>query len=99
MRALVCLGHREIPERALHGVVAFAADAIDPSSRSGWSVQVQGRAAPHPRAGINTACGWPAAGQIMQIEPAMISGYWVHLCPFIDSLLTGKTALVNRAVT
>ena len=44
----VCLGHRELPERALNTVVAFAADAIDPHTRSGWSVQVQGRSAvPH----------------------------------------------------
>src|SRR6516225_4056707 len=39
----VCLGHRELPERSLNAVVAFAADAIDPIGRSGWSVQVQGR--------------------------------------------------------
>jgi uncharacterized protein len=32
---LVCLGHRELPERALNTVVAFAADAIDPPTRSG----------------------------------------------------------------
>ena len=83
----VCLGHRELPERSLNAVVAFAADAIDPISRSGWSIQVQGRSSiPRlPRAG--TDCGWPAAGQIVQIEPETIGGYRIHLCPFIDSLL------------
>ena len=43
-RLALCLGHHELPERALdETVVAFAADSIDPVTRSGWSVQVQGR--------------------------------------------------------
>jgi len=89
----VCLGHRELPERALNAVVAFAADAIDPQTRSGWSVQVQGRSAipRHPR--IDAVCGWPAAGQVVQIKPETISGYRMHLCPLIDSFLAGQMAL------
>ena len=85
----VCLGHHELPGRALNAVVAFAADAIDPTSRSGWSVQIQGQASvpAHPTAGA--FCGQPAAGQIVQIEPGTISGHRVHLCPLIDSLLSG----------
>jgi len=83
----VCLGHRELPERALNTVVAFGADAIDPHTRSGWSVQIQGRSVAPRQLRINTDCGWPAAGQIVQIEPVTISGYRIHLCPFIDSLL------------
>jgi len=48
----VCLGHRQISERSLHGaIVAFAADAIDPATRSGWSVQVQSQ-----RGSPATAC-------------------------------------------
>jgi Pyridoxamine 5'-phosphate oxidase len=86
----VCLGHREIPERSLDAIVAFAADAIDPQSRSGWSVQVQGRSTMPRQRGVDTACGQPAAGQIVHLEPGTISGYRMHLCPFIDSLLTGK---------
>jgi hypothetical protein len=86
----VCLGHRKLPERALNAVVAFAADAIDPRTRSGWSVQVQGQSATHRQPGIGSDCGWPADGQVVQIEPATISGYRVHLCPFIDSLLASK---------
>lgn len=83
----VCLGHRELPERVLNTVVAFAADAIDPHTRSGWSVQVQGQSTiPHPRPTGND-CGWTTAGQIMQIDPATISGFRMHLCPFIKSLL------------
>ena len=86
----VCLGHRELPERALNAVVAFAADAIDPQTRSGWSVQVQGRSATPRQPQIDTACGWPAAGQIVQIKPEIITGHRMHLCPLIDSLLAGK---------
>src|SRR5215469_5034326 len=83
----VCLGHRELPERSLNAVVAFAADAIDPISRSGWSIQVQGRSSVPRLPRADTGCGRPAAGQIVQIEPETISGYRIHLCPFIDSLL------------
>jgi len=89
----VCLGHRGLPERALDAVVAFAADAIDPQARSGWSVQVQGRSAIPRRLRIDAACGWPAAGQVVQIWPEIISGYRMRLCPFIDSLLAGKMTL------
>ena len=83
----VCLGHRELPERALNTVVAFAADAIDPATRSGWSVQVQGRSAIPRQPRIDTDCGWLTAGQIVQIEPVTVSGYRMHLCPLINSLL------------
>jgi len=86
----VCFGHRELPERSLNAVVAFAADAIDPISRSGWSVQVQGRSSVPGSLRVDTDCGWPTAGQIVQIEPETISGYRIHLCPFIDSLLAPR---------
>jgi Pyridoxamine 5'-phosphate oxidase len=85
----VCLGHRELPDRALNAVVAFAADAIDPQTRSGWSVQVLGRAVIPRQLRIDADCGWPGAGQVVRIEPEIISGYRMHLCPFIDSLLPG----------
>jgi hypothetical protein len=91
-RLAVCLGHRELPERAMNAVVAFAADAIDPRTRSGWSVQVQGRSVASSQLGASTDCGRPAAGQIMHIEPATITGCWVRLCPFIDSLLAPENA-------
>lgn len=83
----VCLGHRELPERALNTVVAFSADAIDPHTRSGWSVQVQGRSAIPRQRRTGDDCGWTAAGQVVQIHPATVSGYRMHLCPVIDSLL------------
>jgi hypothetical protein len=86
----VCLGHRELPERALNTVVAFAADAIDPHTRSGWSVQVQGRSAAPRQPRTGNDCGWTAAGQIVQIDPATISGFRIHPCPVIDSLLAQR---------
>ncbi len=85
----ICLGHRELPERSLNAVVAFAADAIDPVTRSGWSVHVLGRSVMSRQFGMDTACGRPTAGQIVHIEPETIFGYRVHLCPFIDSFLAG----------
>ena len=87
-RLAVCLGHHELPERALdETVIAFAADSIDPVTRSGWSVQVQGRSVISRGLRINTDCGRPAAAQVVEIEPARISGHWMHLCPFINALL------------
>jgi hypothetical protein len=93
-RLAVCLGHHHLPERALNDVIiAFAADAIDPVTRSGWSVQVQGRSVIPRRLGVDTACGRPAAGQIVQIEPGIISGHHMHLCPLIETLLTTAQAV------
>ena len=87
-RLAVCLGHHELPERALNDtVIAFAADSIDPVTRSGWSVQVQGRSVIPRGLRIDTDCDWPAAAQVVEIEPARISGHRMHLCPFIDALL------------
>ncbi len=86
-RLAVCLGHHELPERALdETVIAFAADSIDPVTRSGWSVQVQGRSVIPRGLRIGTDCGWPAA-QVVEIEPARISGHRMQPCPFIDALL------------
>jgi hypothetical protein len=89
-RLAVCLGHRQLPERSLdEAITAFAADSIDPVTRSGWLVQVQGRSV-RPRGRISTDCGLPAAAQVVEIESATISGHRVHLCPFIDALLAAS---------
>ena len=93
-RLAVCLGHHQLPERALNEVIiAFAADAIDPATRAGWSVQVQGRSVIPQRLDLDTACGRPTAGQVVVIEPATITGHRVHLCPFVDALLTAGQTL------
>ena len=94
-RLSVCLGHHALPERALDKtIVAFAADSIDPVTRSGWSVQVQGRSVIPRGLRIDTDCGWPAASaQVVAIEPGKISGHQMHLCPFIDMLLATAPTL------
>jgi hypothetical protein len=91
-RLAVCLGHRGLPERALNDtIIAFAADSIDPVTRSGWSVQVQGRSVIPRGLQIDTDCGRPSsAAQVVEIEPGKISGHRVHLCPFIDALLAAN---------
>jgi len=94
-RLAVCLGHHALPERALDDtIIAFAADSIDRVTRSGWSVQVQGRSVIADGLRIDTDCGWPAsAAQVVQIQPGTISGHRVHLCPFIDTLLAASPRL------
>jgi Pyridoxamine 5'-phosphate oxidase len=88
-RLVVCVGHHGLPERALdETVVAFAADSIDPVTRSGWLVQVQGRSVIPRGLRIDTGCGSPASqAQVVQIEPGRISGLRIHPCPFIETLL------------
>ena len=94
-RLSLCLGHHALPELALdETIVAFAADSIDPVTRSGWSVQVQGRSVIPRGLRIDTDCGWPAApAQVVEIGPRTISGHRMHLCPFIDTLLAGGPKL------
>jgi hypothetical protein len=94
-RLAACLGHHALPERALdETVIAFAVDAIDPVTKAGWSVQVQGRSVIPRGLRIGTDCGWPAsAAQVVQIQPGTISGHRVHLCPFIDTLLAAGRPL------
>jgi hypothetical protein len=94
-RLAVCLGHHGLPERALdETVIAFAANSIDPATRSGWSVQVRGRSVIPRWLRIDTDCGRPASkAQVVGIEPGRISGQRTHLCPFIDSLLAADRPL------
>jgi len=90
----VCLGHLDLPERSLdETIIAFAADSIDPAARSGWSVQVQGRSVIPRGLRIGADCGWPAAAQVVEIEPGRIRGHRIHLCPFIDALLAAGRPL------
>ena len=94
-RLAVCLGHHGLPERALdETIIAFAADSIDPVTRSGWSVQVLGRSVVPRRLRIDTDCGWSAtAAQVVEIESGKISGHRMHLCPFIETLLAAGLQL------
>jgi uncharacterized protein len=82
-----CLGHRELPERSLdEAIIAFAADSIDPSTRAGWSVEVQGRSVLSRQAWSGTSCPQHALGQVVRIEPTTLTGHRVHLCPLIDEM-------------
>ena len=94
-RLAVCLGHHGLPERALdETIIAFSADSIDPVTRSGWSVQVQGRSVVPRRLRIDTDCGSSAtAAQVVEIESGKISGHRMHLCPFIETLLAAGLQL------
>ena len=85
----VCLGHHSLPGQALDAtIIALAADSIDPVTRSGWLVQVQGRSVVPRRLRIDSDCGWPTStAQVVEIEPGRISGHRMHLCTFIDTLL------------
>ena len=90
---VACLGHNQIPERSLEdAVVAFAADAIDPATQSGWAVQVLGRSIMPRQPGPDTGCGQPGAGQVVGIQPQAITGHAVHLCPLIDALRAADPA-------
>jgi hypothetical protein len=96
-RLAVCLGHHALPEQALdETIIAFAADSIDAVTRSGWSVQVQGRSVIPRGRRIDTSCGWPmSAAQVVEIEPGRISGQRMHLCPLIETLAAGGPSLVT----
>lgn len=92
-RLVACVGHHAIPERSLDdAVVAFTADAIDPTTRSGWSVLVQGRSFIPGRESLEIACGLSTPAQLVEIEPATVTGHYVHPCPYIDMFLSGHQA-------
>ena len=81
----ICLGTYRVSEQSGHGaVIAFAADDIDPVLRSGWSVQAVGRST-FEYADIDTPvdCGQPTAGMIVRLEPDVLNGQWLSLCPFM----------------
>jgi hypothetical protein len=39
----LCLGQYALPASALDAVVGFATETLDPATREGWSIQIQGR--------------------------------------------------------
>jgi len=79
----LCLGHYQVPNQAVtHTVAAFSADAIEPTTSQGWTVQVVGTVAPQP-VGRPNDCGQSAPGPIVHLTPAIIAGQRLHLCPFL----------------
>ena len=82
-----CLGQFDVSEQSGHNaVVAFSVDQIDEENRSGWSVNVIGLSTFAYRVnGVLNDCGEPAAGQIVHLEPKVVTGQRLTLCPFITS--------------
>ncbi|HEY5012155.1 MAG TPA: pyridoxamine 5'-phosphate oxidase family protein [Acidimicrobiia bacterium] len=77
----VCLGQYRLNARSVNeSVVAFAADLVDSETRSGWTVQVQGRAR-LPKRAVTTECGLHEPGQIIYITPQTVVGQSLRLCP------------------
>jgi hypothetical protein len=83
----ICLGHHAVPEVSINDVVvAFGADAIEPESRSGWTVQVLGTTRLPKAIGVPTHCGQPTAGPMVHLTPSDIRGERVQLCPFLSAI-------------
>jgi uncharacterized protein len=83
----ICLGYGRVDPRSVDAaVVAFAADALDPMSLSGWTVQVQGLSRLPQQMGVPVDCGQPAAGQMIQLAPSVVTGHRVRLCPYLSGL-------------
>ena len=79
----ICLGQNEIASSAIDDtVVAFAADEIDSQTRTGWSVQVQGKCRLPHTLGITVDCGQPEPRTIVHLAPVNITGHRIRLCPF-----------------
>jgi hypothetical protein len=79
----ICLGQFAVPDKSVSSaILAFAADSVDSSSRSGWSVQVQGIARLPGGGGVDFDCGQPAAGKMVLLTPSVVTGQRLQLCPF-----------------
>jgi hypothetical protein len=80
----VCLGQHEIPKEAIaNTVVAFSADSMDTPPSQGWSVHVLGRVRPQWPTRAPIDCGQPAAGPVVHLQPAVVSGQTLQLCPLL----------------
>ena len=76
----LCLGRCALPSGALDAVVGFATEALDPETREGWSIQVQGRSrASEP--GSTSTCARHDQGQIAYLTPQTINGQYLRLGP------------------
>jgi len=87
----ICLGFYDVaPVSVTNTIVAFAVDSLDARSGVGWSVQLQGVVRPPGRVGVDTSCGQPTAGQILDLKPASITGHQVQICPFAAAHASGR---------
>jgi len=78
----LCLGQYRLPARSLNNaVVGFAVDSIDPPGHTGWTIHVYGLTRlPEPQTGA-TRCQHDEHGQIAYLNPDLISGHRLALCP------------------
>ncbi len=83
----VCLGQDTLEGRSIDGTrVGFAADGVDRSSASGWTVQVHGIARLHDPADPWRDCGQLGGGKLLRIDQPSVSGSRFALCSFKASL-------------
>ena len=76
------LGRPGLPEATVHdAVVAFAVDAIDVETASGWMVQMQGWTKIAPFSGPGDP-GPSTGDQVLRLVPAMVTGHRFTLEPF-----------------
>jgi hypothetical protein len=87
----LCLGQYALPASALDAVVGFATETLDPATREGWSIQIQGRSHTTGRSSAST-CARHERGQIAYLTPQTINGQHLHLCP----IGTGPTTPTAR---
>jgi hypothetical protein len=87
---MICPGHGEIPERSLDGaVVALSVGSLEPTTRSGWFVEVLGTTRPVP-VQVAIDCGPSTTpAQIVRLEAVTVSGRWMDVCPFISKSGSG----------
>ena len=82
----ISLGRPGLPVATVHdAVVAFAVDAIDQATATGWMVQMQGRArlAPSPsRAPSADGPDTAPADQVLVLVPGTVTGHRFTLGPF-----------------
>lgn len=81
---VMCLGGFRLPRRAAHeAVVAFSVDHIDPDTWFGWAVHAVGHSNFKYRDdGAPAECGAMHPGQIVELQPTVLTGQQLHLCPF-----------------
>jgi hypothetical protein len=77
---VIRLGNGTASDRSLdHAVVAFAADAVDPDSGIGWTVQVQGMTYVEKEVDPQVDRDEHGAERIVRLMPAILSGHRVQL--------------------
>jgi hypothetical protein len=83
---MFCCGSRQGQERGpIHEVVAFEASGLEVSSRSGWTVQLQGMAVPSesdPTSTLEHCVRRRTGGAtgFSRLDAALATGYYYDLC-------------------